>query len=115
MIEKIIKSINLSELGEMGSKAFITFLLKYEEFLREMKKFTCHFPNPPNKLIFNLVNEYIKFIKEKSIRLIFFELLDEDWNYLKVNSKIFKDKIISYLLVKEDFLKMTKLFDDEIF
>lgn len=83
-------SINIETLGEIGVKAFLSFLLKYEEFLRELNKFSYQLPDVPNELVFNLVNEYINYFKLKTLKVLTPDFVSEDWAVLNVEANDFK-------------------------
>ena len=76
----------MSELTEITINAFLSFVLKYEDFLCNLKDFSSHLPNIPNSSVLSLVNEYICRYKERSLRTIFHDNFDENWSILFVDS-----------------------------
>ena len=110
IFKRIFTSINIEALGEIGTQAFLSFIMKYEEFLRELKNFTSYFPYVPNELIFNLINEYINYFKQKSMKIMSPDFISENWSVIQVESHHFKEKIFAYLFIDEDLLKMSSLF-----
>jgi hypothetical protein len=115
LIIKILECGNLKELGEIGAAAFIGFLLAYENLLRTMKKFSCHFPLIPNNHIFNIVNGYIKDYKDKSIRTCFYEVFDENWDSISFNPEIFQEKIKKHINTgAEEKLQISRYLTNDI-
>lgn len=114
MFTSILDAINIQELGELKIGSFIRFLLKYEDFCFYLSKFTCHFPDIPNKHIINIVNEYFKSLKENSLRLIFHEVMSENWNNFYFNAQLFEEKITRYRTKNTQCLKTTKKLQSDI-
>lgn len=114
VLKKIFVSINIQALGEIGAKAFLGFLLKYEEFLRELNKFTSWFPDVPNELVFNLVNEYISYFKMKALKIFSPDFISENWSVLRVEGHHFRDKIVAYLQMEQKALKYSSLFKAQL-
>lgn len=110
IFKKIFYSINVESLGELGVKTFLSFILKYEEFLRELNVFTCNFPKAPNELIYNLINEYINYFKQKSLKILSPDFMAENWSVFSVVSHHFKDKIYTYLSMNDDTLSFSNMF-----
>ena len=98
----------------MTVNAFLKFVLKYEDFLSNLKDFSCYIPSIPNISVLSLVNEYICRYKEKSLRTIFHDSFDENWSILFVDSQLFKEKLLQYLSMEKNMLKISSLLKDEI-
>lgn len=114
LISKIIEFIKFQELNEITVSGFLAFLLSYENFLRALKVFVCHIPSLPNNQIFNIINEYIKHFKEKSLRVCFSEIFDENWFPVAFNSEIFVQKLQKNLANNDEKLKFSKYFTKDI-
>lgn len=108
ILRDVLTSINLKEMGEIGLSSFLSFILNYENFLYSLRSFSCHFPTVPSNLIFGLINDYLKIFREKTIRDIFHEFLDEDFSPLKFSEMALQNKILRNLQSTDDRLKLSR-------
>lgn len=114
ILASIFNAINVGELGELGAQAFMKIFLNYESFCFVLKKFTCHYPIIPNRIVQQLVNSYFISLKERAIRTMFYELMDENWDSICFSPEIFDEKVTRYLRSQEVSLRYSKMTDDEI-
>ena len=116
ILKQIFGLVNQDEIGEIGVSSVLGLLRGYEQCLRCVQIFSFHFPDVPNEVLSQrILKPYIQQFKQKSIRMCFHEVLDEDWRAFEFKPQHFLDRIDKFLkLIESADLQTSKLTPEEI-
>ena len=116
ILKQIFGLVNQDEIGEIGVSSVLGLLRGYEQCLRCVQIFSFHFPDVPNEVLSErILKPYIQQFKQKSIRMCFHEVLDEDWRAFEFKPQHFLDRIDKFLkLIESADLQTSKLTAEEI-